>query len=387
MAYNLLNDFEPLKKGFSVFSKKDAEGILVSSLFKAGKHGDEKAAHELIEQIWTDEKTQQLQKELNGQDLLFISVPSTSRTNMIPIAFAEFLASKLHCNYLVGDEHIYSLQSKMMKSIKNGQRVFYPRMYEAEEHFFDAVKKLKPNCQVVVVEDILTTGSSANTFVRFLKKNGLNVQRIFAIKGDTQLSPNVESILKLQKMADKSGLNIDMIALGKELTKSEVTSLAFSHIGEFYQAASAQEKELIKKQIQCLYEIKVNNNYEKVVELTELNEILEHKKGEQENENNKKANEKNKEKAKTSDKNKGNAPSLRERLAENSKRGEHSGESTSSSRDERIDDTSSQNRRTEKETERKPSETTVASATSDKQKLWKIGKTALLSFLGKNSNE
>lgn len=280
----VLDNFKPLADGFTIFSKKDLDGLFVNPLFTAGKNGDEVAAEQLIKQIWTDDKTVQLETAMQGcENAVFFSVPGTSRKNKIPIVFAEFLAEKTGAPFLVGDEEIHAVHSAAMKHIAHGQRVFYPRLFVAkDESFFENFKDTIPNSSVILVEDTLTTGASSYAFARFLQKNGINVRKIFAIKGDSaSFSPSKKGILKLQKMADKVGLDMDLIPLGMELTRVEVSNLAFQYLGNIYAKASDKQKDLIKEQLRYLYAIRVDGVSEKEKDLIDITTTINMLKGEQ----------------------------------------------------------------------------------------------------------
>lgn len=288
------SNYTPLKKGLTIFDKKHKDEILVNPLFIKAKNGNAKAAEELITSLWTDEKTTELKNLLDkNKEPVFISMPGTSRKNQLPIVYAKFLSTltqKMGGRYIVGDEHILSLHTSMMKSINNEDRLFSPRLYEASSpDFFTSLKEQCPNAQFILVEDILTTGASANTFRRFMEKNGIQLDQIFALKGNTELSPSTSEILKLQKMGKKCGLyqegkNLDFIALGKELTSSEINTLSFHFLGQKYQFANKKIKQLMRFLLFCLYDIKVNNNLDAIWRLERISELIKRKEKQHEKE-------------------------------------------------------------------------------------------------------
>ncbi len=274
--------YKTLRPGLSIFDKKHKDEILVDPLFLRAKKGDAKAAEALIEKFWTEDKTQELKSLLDkDKKTVFFSVPGTSRLNQIPVVLARFLAKKTSeyaSLYLIGDEHIASLHTSMMKSVKNGDRLMSPRLYEAYDlSFFDRLKKAVPNAQIILVEDIVTTGSSVNTFRRFLEHQGLEVDCIAAVKGDTQLSPTFAELQKLEKMAKKVGLdniNFDIKELGAELTHSEVVSLSYQYLGEKYRRSAEPIRRLMRHQLGCLYQVKVNHQYEAAKKMELLSQLI-----------------------------------------------------------------------------------------------------------------
>ena len=268
---------DALIDGLMIYDKKHTDLLLVDPLFLRAKQGDRQAAFDLIQKLWTPDKTKQACAMTQKQPTLFISVPGTSRRNQIPPVFAEFLADITEQSFLIGDEHVASLHATMMKSVKNSNRLMRPRMYEPyEKPFFDQLKMVVGNGQkqVILVEDVVTTGSSVNSFRRFLEKNGIPVAGIFGVKGDYDIVPNASEIQKLQKIAERAGITVDMQKLGQELSKSEVISLTYQFLAEKYKMASAREQRLMRNQLRCLYEIKVNQNLNASMKLDMICSIM-----------------------------------------------------------------------------------------------------------------
>lgn len=288
------SNYTPLKKGLTIFDKKHKDEILINPLFIKAKDGNAKAAEKLITSLWTDEKTTELKNLLDkNKEPVFISMPGTTRNNQLPIVYAKFLSTltqEMGGRYIVGDEHILSFHTSMMKIINKEDRLFSPRLYEASsQNFFTLLKEQYPNAQFILVEDILTTGASANAFRRFMEKNGIQLDQIFALKGNTELSPSISEILKLQKMGKKCGLyqegkSLDFIALGKELTSSEINTLSFHFLGQKYQFANKKIKKLMRFLLFCLYDIKVNNNLDAIWRLKRIYELIKRKEKQHEKE-------------------------------------------------------------------------------------------------------
>ena len=266
-----------LLDGLTIYDKKHTDMLLVDPLFLRAKQGDRQAAFELIQKLWTFDKTRQALAITQRKPSLFISVPGTSRRNQIPPVFAEFLADVTEQSFLIGDEHVASLHATMMKSVKNSHRLMRPRMYEPyQKHFFDQLKAVVGNGQrqVILVEDVVTTGSSVNSFRRFLEKNGIPVTGIFGIKGDYDIVPSASEIQKLQKIATREGIAMDMQKLGQELSKSEVISLTYQFLAQKYKKAPPREQRLMRHQLKCLYEIKVNQNFTQSMKLDMICSIM-----------------------------------------------------------------------------------------------------------------
>lgn len=255
------------KKGMTIFGKKNKDELLVNPLFERAKKGDAEAASQLIQDLWTDDKTEELCRLiLPERPAIFFSVPGTSRLNQVPIAYARFLARQTQeygSTYLVGDEHIAALHRSMMKSVKNGNRLMSPRLYEPfDQTFFERLRHYAEVSQIILVEDVLTTGSSVNTFRRFLEHNDVPVSCIIGVKGDTDICPTESELKKLEKIGKKAGIeNIDWIALGQELTRTELTALTFQYIGDRYGHADKALKALMRRQLYYLSELKTKGRY------------------------------------------------------------------------------------------------------------------------------
>lgn len=263
--------------GLMIYDKKHTDSLLVDPLFLRAKQGDRQAAFDLIQKLWTFDKTRQALAITQRRPTVFISVPGTSRRNQIPPVFAEFLADVTEQSFLIGDEYVASLHATMMKSVKNSNRLMRPRMYEPyEKHFFDQLRAVVGNGQkqVILVEDVVTTGSSVNSFRRFLEKKGIPVAGIFGVKGDYDIVPSTSEIQKLQKIATRAGISVDMEKLGQELSKSEVISLTYQFLAEKYKAVPARVQRLMRHQLRCLYEIKVNQNLNASVKLDRICSIM-----------------------------------------------------------------------------------------------------------------
>ncbi|MBQ9739163.1 MAG: hypothetical protein IJV75_06640 [Alphaproteobacteria bacterium] len=281
MEYNS-SENHILRSGVSVFGKHTDDPVRLDPLFDLAKTGDYEAARQLVEKLWTDDKTEELRRLiLPERPPIFFSVPSTSRTNQLPIAYAKFLAEQtqdLGATYLVGDEHISSLHTSMMKSLKKSHRLMAPRLYETfHQSFFDNFRPHTQNASVVLVEDIITTGSSVNAFRRFLEHNGVPVDYVVGIRGDTNLDPSPSELTKLERTAKKAGLdttNVDYMALGRELTSSEVMTLASHYIGTQYKKADEQTRLLMRRQLYYLYVLRVCRRAEVSTKINKLNRLI-----------------------------------------------------------------------------------------------------------------
>ncbi len=282
---NILQNRHVLNKGLSIFGRHDPNDICVNPLFEQAKNNNLEAATTLVNSLWTEQKTQELRDLiLPDRPPIFMTVPSTSRRNQLPIAYARLLAQQtedLGGRYIVSDEYIAPLHTSMMKSLKKQDRLMCPRIYEPlQEDFFETFKEKTQNTQIILVEDIITTGASLSAFWRCLEHNGVHVDCVVGIKGNPQLSSPDHELKKLERTALKAGLdtlNINWIALGNELSSSEVVTLSAQYIGLTYKQADKKTQLLMRRQLYYLNALKVDHRPEVSSKLGRLAFLLKHK--------------------------------------------------------------------------------------------------------------
>ncbi len=245
----------PLKAGVTIYSKKDVDGLLNDPLFEAGKTGDVQSAERLIAERWTPEKTAELKAILDAdRPPLFLSMPGTSHKNQIPGAFARHLQKvfedivypeNLGSLWINSDTHVVPLHNTMMKIVKRGDRIFFPRFYEENKKapFLKALRRVSQFYEVVLVEDALTTAASAYTYKRFLERNGIYVSTIVGMKGEANLSVNQKEIQKAESFAKDCGMTADMSFFGRELPQKVFASLYLNQISEIRKGLNEAQKE------------------------------------------------------------------------------------------------------------------------------------------------
>jgi len=108
--------------------------VLESDDWKAAKeHFDKGAADRVIERLWFEKKSADLKAFFqNPSDVVFITVPSTTRKNVVPIRLAEKLSKEFDAKYVVGDEHYIPVHGRQSKNIPRLQRPFHRRVYVSE---------------------------------------------------------------------------------------------------------------------------------------------------------------------------------------------------------------------------------------------------------------
>jgi pyrimidine operon attenuation protein/uracil phosphoribosyltransferase len=194
--------------------------VLESDDWKAAKeHFDKGAADRVIERLWSEKKTADLKAFFqNPSDVVFITVPSTTRKNVVAIRLAEKLSKEFDAKYVVGDEYYIPVHGRQSKNIPRLQRPFHRREYEADN--IEALKKEAEGKQVVVVDDLLTTGGSVASFCRALNDKGIEVRSITVLMGDRRLNIDLKTQVHLDAALKQAGLSFEAEALAARLTRA-----------------------------------------------------------------------------------------------------------------------------------------------------------------------
>jgi len=164
---------------------KGYRDIRQSADFIRAKKGDHEAAQRLVDKIWTPQQTQELAARLDpNAEVVFISVPGTSGKNVLPDALGQRLANELNGSYIDYRGIFSGKNTVAMKTLSRGDRPFSLRGYALENP--EALQALAGK-QVVVVEDVFTTGSSARQFINELRKHGIEVNSVAGLMGNARL--------------------------------------------------------------------------------------------------------------------------------------------------------------------------------------------------------
>jgi orotate phosphoribosyltransferase len=221
---------------------------LESDDWKAAKeHFDKGAADRVIERLWSEKKTEMLRSNFKEPPkVVFITVPSSSGKNVVPLRLAENLAEDFNARYICGDEYFSAIHSRQSKHIPRLQRPFHRREYYPEN--IDALKKEAEGKQVVVVEDLLTTGGSVASFCRALNDEGIEVRSVTALMGDRRLNIDLKTQVHLDAALKQAGLSFKAEALVARLTRAEAGGL----IMQINSARSENAKQKIARNLHGL---------------------------------------------------------------------------------------------------------------------------------------
>ena len=179
--------------------------VLNSDVFLSGKAGDSVAANTIIEKIWQEKKTDQLKEHLTRESV-FLTMPSTTRSNVIPLQLAIYLSHKTNTPWLNGD-YVFDVEhQKASKNIPRDKRVFSRRLFTIQKR--ESVFELQ-NKNVVIVDDIITTGSSIRNLSEVLFENKISVSHVVGLMGDRRLEIDKKTEEKLKKALEQLQEPID----------------------------------------------------------------------------------------------------------------------------------------------------------------------------------
>ncbi|MCC8166297.1 MAG: phosphoribosyltransferase [Planctomycetes bacterium] len=151
----------------------------------------------IVDQLWKTECTIELKKRLEGMEPVFITMPSTSRQNVLPQVLAGKLQEELGGTILSGEVISAPLFDKEMKTVPSTERPFVPREFFLHSPY--ALRKETAGKAVVVVEDVFSSGASAKAFCDTLKDSKIQVHTVAGLLGDSRLVAEPQMVIKLQK--------------------------------------------------------------------------------------------------------------------------------------------------------------------------------------------
>ena len=236
---------------------KANRNIMETTDWRLAKSGEMEPARRIVVQVWTPQHTAQLKAKLDPtKETVFLSVPSTTRLNKLPDALAERLANELGgVNADVGK--LYKVEAaEAMKDIPKMDRPFASRSYTVLDA--EAVSSLKGK-QVVLTEDVLTTGSSARQFALELRRQGVEVQTVAGLMGNARLDAPPQLVDKLQRTLRNAKMDVKGRELADILSAGEIESI-IEHINK---AGGAHERAQLTQRIQGLLDSRTGGSMEK----------------------------------------------------------------------------------------------------------------------------
>ena len=186
-----------------------------------GGHGMENARR-IIAQLWKPEFSEDVAERIAGlQHVRFVTVPSTSGRNQLPIALAERLKEDLRTGHvIVGEKIAYSDDVQPMKDVPMIERPFMPRCYKLKPE-----SGLTRKTHVVVVEDIMSSGASAKAFVDCLRESGIPVVTTVCLLGKPKLFAEPVLVRELQRSFREHHVDLDARQVADVLAKNQILLL------------------------------------------------------------------------------------------------------------------------------------------------------------------
>jgi len=161
-----------------------------NSIMKSGRYGD---VHGYVKGLFAPS----LFQNFRGKDNIYVTVPSTTGRNFFP----DFLAKELQTHFggeLFYRNHAIALHVEQSKSLKGLDRFSHQRQYS----IIDA-RLNKEHCSgknVVLVEDIITTGSSIDSMRQALYAKGIKVNSVVSL---CQIEKRLASQRDFERITEK----------------------------------------------------------------------------------------------------------------------------------------------------------------------------------------
>lgn len=208
-------------KGFVTSRKTNRKITEHDADWLAGKEkGDKEAADRFAEKFWSKKQTDELKRQIdNPENTLFVAVPSSSKNNVHPVSLSEKLAEEFGGIFVTGESYFDVLHERQSKQVRPFERVFHPRIYEAINP--DRLKNIAENREVIVIDDIFTTGGSAASLIRSLDREGISVKAVAGYFGNTKLSVPPQIISSMHKALKNADIPAKARLLAKYLTFEE----------------------------------------------------------------------------------------------------------------------------------------------------------------------
>lgn len=224
----------------------------------AKENADMNAAGRVIDQIWSDKKTVLLRASVKDtENVIFITQPSTSKSNVVPVALAQRLSREFKADYIIGDQYFDTLHQKQSKHIPQYRRAFDKREYESVD--IEVLKEKIGDKQVVLVEDILTTGGSVADFTHHLQTEDIKVDSVTALMGDKRLQIDNKTFDKLDQAINNKLLPISTPELSKHITRAEAGGLIMA----INSARSENARDKLTRNIQGLLDKRIVKDLER----------------------------------------------------------------------------------------------------------------------------
>ncbi len=196
------------------------KNIIKSQDFLAGKNGDPAAANAIVQQFWSDKKTEQLREHLISGSV-FLTMPSTTSTNIIPVQLAQLLSQKTRTPWANGDELFNAEHTTASKNISRDKRLFNSREFTIADK--DSVGILK-GYKIIIIDDIITSGGSIRGFAEYLRNQKITVSHVVGLMGDRRFEIDKKTEEKLRNLLKEKNIGIEFESISY-ITRTEAGGL------------------------------------------------------------------------------------------------------------------------------------------------------------------
>lgn len=236
-------------------AKPDKEVMRSGDWAAAKERADCDAAGRVVARLWSDQKTSKLREVLKDPDnVIFITQPSTSGQNVVPVVLAQVLSRAFKTEYIKGDDYFDALHTQQSKHIPQYRRAFDRRQYDTVD--LPVLKEMIGDKHVVLVEDVLTTGGSVADFVHHLNSEGIKTESITALMGDKRLQIDQKTFEKLGTCLKNNAIPVSVPELAPHITRAEAGGL----IMMINSARSEHAREKLTRNLQGLCDKRIVKN-------------------------------------------------------------------------------------------------------------------------------
>lgn len=177
----------------------------------------------IVGQLWSASQTEELRRRLDGKEPVFITMPSTTGQNLLPIALGQVLQGELGGWIIDGGDIAKAVHYVAMKDVPVEQRPFVPREYVLKDP--DGLRQSVAGKAVVVVEDVFSSGASAKAFCDSLSESKIQVTTVAGLLGDSRLSSEPQLVGKLAKTLKHAEIDLKAKDITQVLSRGQVTTL------------------------------------------------------------------------------------------------------------------------------------------------------------------
>ncbi len=145
---------------------------------------------------------------------------------------------------MTGETYFNVLHERQSKKIRPFERVFHPRIYEPLNSA--ELKTVVGNREVIITDDIFTTGGSAAALIRTLDQMGISVKAVIGYFGNARLSVPPQIVSSMHKTLKNVGISVRAREVAKNLTFAEAKIV----IELIKKAGSEDEKTKLTRKLQ-----------------------------------------------------------------------------------------------------------------------------------------